>query len=124
MRKKLPPGRRAVHQRRLDDALRHALQRGDEDDHEEAGVLPDVHDDDRRHRVVAVGQPVHRGQADQPQVVVDDAEVVGEEIAPDDRDEGGGDDDRQEEGQPEEVEQPARHRAVERQRQQQADRRR
>ena len=67
MRKKLRQRRRAVHQRRLGDALRHALQRGDEDHHEEAGVLPDVHDDDRHHGVAAVGQPVHAGQADQAQ---------------------------------------------------------
>ena len=65
---------------------------------------------------------MHAGQADQAQEIIDDAKVVGEKIAPDDRDEGGGDDHRQEESQPEEVEQPSRHRAVERHRQQQTDR--
>ena len=42
------------------------------------------------------------GKAEPDQVVVDDPEVVAVEIAPDDRDEGGGDDHRQEEGEPEE----------------------
>ena len=43
MRKNCRQAGRAVHHRRFEDVLRHALQRGDEDHHEEAGVLPDVH---------------------------------------------------------------------------------
>ena len=62
-----------------------------------------------------------RAEAEPDEVVVDDAEIVAVEIAPDDRDEGRGDDDRQEIGEPEEIEQDGGHRAIERQRKQQAD---
>ena len=75
--------------------------------------------------VIAMLASVSQRTAGRPtsaEEVVDDAEIVAEEIAPDDRDEGRRDDHRQEEGEPEEVEQPARHRAVERQREEQADR--
>ena len=54
------------------------------------------------------------------QIVVEDAAVL-EKVAPDDGNESGGDNDRQEEREPEEIEQPRRHGAVERKRQQQPD---
>ena len=116
-----PPVAGAVHDRRLDQRLRHALQRGDENDHEEAGVLPDIHDHDRHHGVPARCEPMDWGETEPDKVVIDDAEIVAVEIAPDDRHEGCGDDDRQEEGEPEQVEQDGRHLAVEREREQHAD---
>ena len=62
-----------------------------------------------------------RSKAEPDQVVVDDAEIVAVEIAPDDRDERGGDDHRQEIGEPEQIEQERGHRAIEGQREQKSD---
>ena len=62
-----------------------------------------------------------RRQSETDQIVVDDAEIVAVEIAPDDRDEGRGDNDGQKIGQTKQIEQRGRHRAIERERKQHAD---
>ena len=66
-------------------------------------------------------QPVHGAEAEANEVVIDDAEIVAVEVAPDDRDEGRRDDHRQKVGEPEEIEQDGRHPPVQRQREQHAD---
>ena len=71
--------------------------------------------------VAAGGQPVDRREAEANEVVIDDAEIVAIEVAPDDRDEGGGDDHWQKIGEAEEIEQDRRHLAVEGEREQHAD---
>ena len=112
---------RAVHDRSVHDRLRHTLQSRDEEDHEEAGILPNVHDDDRHHSRVARCQPVDRSEAEPDQVVVDDSEIVAVEITPYDRDEGGGYDHRQEIGEAEQIEEERGHRAIESEREEESD---
>src|SRR5689334_2564679 len=62
-----------------------------------------------------------RREAELDEVVVDDAEIVAVEIAPDNRDEGGGDDHWQEIGEAEQIEEERRHRAIEGEREQKSD---
>jgi hypothetical protein len=59
-----------------------------------------------------------RSEAKPDQIVVYDAEIVAVEIAPDDRDKGGGDDHRQEIREAEQVEEERGHRAIEGEREQ------
>src|SRR5271155_4836576 len=61
-------------------------------------------------------------EAEPDEVVVDDAEIVAVEVAPDDRDEGCGDDHGQEKGEAEEVEKHRWHLTIERQREKHAHR--
>ena len=78
--------RRAVDVRGFVEIARNALQRGEQDDHVVAEVLPDREQDDRRHRPVRIAEPVDRGDAELGERVVDQAIARVEEIAPDHRD--------------------------------------
>src|ERR1700726_3380484 len=57
-------------------------------------------------------KPMDRSEAEPDQVVVDDAEIVAVEIAPDDRYEGGGNDHREKVGEAEQIEKERRHCAI------------
>ncbi len=78
--------RRAVDVRGFVEIARNALQRGEQDDHVVAEVLPDREQDDRRHRPVRIAEPVDRRDVEFRERVVDEAIARVEEIAPDHRD--------------------------------------
>lgn len=90
------PRARAVDLRGVIEMCRDSLQTRQNDDEGKADRLPQVDHDDRRHRPRRRQQPALGGNAQQIQVVVDEAEVGIEDEVPDQRDRRPGHDDRKE----------------------------
>ena len=76
----------AVDVRCLVQLLGNALEAGDEDEHVVTEVLPDRHEDDRRHRPVGIAKPIDRSDADVAEQVIEEPVAWVVEIAPDDGD--------------------------------------
>ncbi len=86
-------GAGAIDARRFVQLFRNTLEARYENEHVVTKVLPDRHDDDRRHRPPRVAEPVDRAKTHVPEEVVEEAIPRMIEVAPDD---GDGDEGRHE----------------------------